>query len=306
MPVRLPLFVTLTGADDATDIARMADLSARYPVEWGLLFAPVHQGAGRFPSFDFVAKLIERGAIRFSAHLCGGHAREVVARAARRWRACSQETSIAPRSTRPNAACCPTVCVVSPMLWACAARSCNVAAISRPTRGSIGCSTSRAAAARAAFVARGARRRLLRLRRRPQPGQYRGRSAGDRGLRSAGAALLDRHGKRGADGRPLRSRQVRAGADASVRCGMNCQARRPPRRDAIGASGLENRSCAQFAVPVQKAELIPCCRGIDSPVVSPGDRRPVPPADAAGRWDGGRRSTTSRARSSFCSATRRR
>jgi hypothetical protein len=33
------------------------------------------------------------------------------------------------------------------MRWACAARSCNVAAISRPTRGSIGCSTSRAAAA---------------------------------------------------------------------------------------------------------------------------------------------------------------
>ncbi len=82
MPVRPPLFVTLTGADEATDIARMADLSARYPVEWGLLFAPVHQGAGRFPSFDFVAKLIERGAMRFSAHLCGGHAREVVARGA--------------------------------------------------------------------------------------------------------------------------------------------------------------------------------------------------------------------------------
>ena len=82
MPVRLPLFVTLTGADDATDIARMADLSARYPVEWGLLFAPVHQGAGRFPSLDFVAKLSERGAMRFSADLCGGHAREVVARGA--------------------------------------------------------------------------------------------------------------------------------------------------------------------------------------------------------------------------------
>src|SRR5271155_2735117 len=48
MPVRLPLFVTLTGADDATDIARMADLSARYPVEWGLLFAPVHQGRRAF------------------------------------------------------------------------------------------------------------------------------------------------------------------------------------------------------------------------------------------------------------------
>src|SRR5271163_2680763 len=82
MPVRPPLFVTLTGADDATDIARMADLSARYPVEWGLLFAPAHQGSGRFPSLDFVGKLIERGGMRLSAHLCGGHAREVVSRGA--------------------------------------------------------------------------------------------------------------------------------------------------------------------------------------------------------------------------------
>ena len=55
MAPRPPLFVTLTGAD----IARMAELSARYPVEWGVLFAPERQGAGRFPSLDFVAKLIE-------------------------------------------------------------------------------------------------------------------------------------------------------------------------------------------------------------------------------------------------------
>src|SRR5271169_1638225 len=82
MPVRLPLFVTLTGADDATDIARMADLSARYPVEWGLLFEPVHQGSGRFPSLDFVGKLIELGGMRLSAHLCGGRARDVIARGA--------------------------------------------------------------------------------------------------------------------------------------------------------------------------------------------------------------------------------
>jgi hypothetical protein len=82
MPVCPPLFVTLTGVDDATDIARMAELSARYPVEWGLLFAPERQGSGRFPSLDFVSRLVERGGMRLAAHLCGGHAREVTSRGA--------------------------------------------------------------------------------------------------------------------------------------------------------------------------------------------------------------------------------
>jgi hypothetical protein len=78
MAVHRPLFVTLTGAGDFTDIGRMADLSARYPVEWGLLFAPGRQGRGRFPSLDFVGALIERGPMRLSAHLCGEYAREIV------------------------------------------------------------------------------------------------------------------------------------------------------------------------------------------------------------------------------------
>ena len=214
MPVRPPLFVTLTGADEATDIARMADLSARYPVEWGLLFAPVHQGAGRFPSFDFVAKLIERGAMRFSAHLCGGHAREVVARgvggpARGKLRSRPDQHVRTRRAARPCAS-----------LRRCDGHARRDPAMSRrfPGRRAGRLAVRQVGRTRrcAAVVAEGARRRLLRLRRRPQPGQYRGRSAGDRGLCSGGAALLDRHGKRGADGRPLRSRQVRAGADASV------------------------------------------------------------------------------------------
>jgi hypothetical protein len=82
MAPRPPLLVTITGADDGARIARMADLSARYPVEWGILFAPERQGAGRFPSLEFVAKLIERRGMRLSAHLCGGHACEVILRGA--------------------------------------------------------------------------------------------------------------------------------------------------------------------------------------------------------------------------------
>jgi hypothetical protein len=169
MPVRLPLFVTLTGADDTTDIARMADLSARYPVEWGLLFAPIHQGAGRFPSFDFVAKLIERGAMRFSAHLCGGHAREAVARGAcealagllagnfDRAQINTSERGVQPDRVRRFADAMGmrgAILQCRGDFPADARVDLAVRQVGRPRR-------------RAAFVAKGARRRLLRLRRRP-------------------------------------------------------------------------------------------------------------------------------------------
>lgn len=73
-----PEVVTLTGVDDETDIERMAGLSARFPVEWGILFAPHAQGSGRFPSLDFARAVVNYGSLRLAAHLCGGHARQVV------------------------------------------------------------------------------------------------------------------------------------------------------------------------------------------------------------------------------------
>lgn len=73
----VPAFVTFTGADDSTDISRMAALSSRYPIEWGILFSPKRQGGGRYPSINFVRR-VTRSGLRLAAHLCGGYSREII------------------------------------------------------------------------------------------------------------------------------------------------------------------------------------------------------------------------------------
>src|ERR1700677_3370230 len=206
MAPRPPLFVTLTGADDGVDIARMADLSARYPVEWGVLFAPERQSAGRFPSLEFVAKLIERGGMPLSAHLCGGYAREVISRGA-----CDELAGLfagnfdrAQINTSERGVEADRVRrFTDAMGMRGAILQCRGDFPDDPRVDWL-------------FDKSGGRGRLLRLCRRPEPGHCRGCVARDRGVRSRGAALLDRHGERGSEPWRLRSRQVRAGADASI------------------------------------------------------------------------------------------
>ncbi len=72
-----PEFVTFTGADDATPPDRMVEIGRRWPVEWGLLFSRKRQGAGRYPSLDFLGSLRGRG-LRLAAHVCGAYADEIV------------------------------------------------------------------------------------------------------------------------------------------------------------------------------------------------------------------------------------
>lgn len=73
-----PDFVTFTGADARTDVARMAAIQRRWGrVEWGILFSPKLQGEGRYPPAAFVESLAGRG-LRLAAHLCGEHARQAL------------------------------------------------------------------------------------------------------------------------------------------------------------------------------------------------------------------------------------
>lgn len=72
-----PEFITFTGADDHTDASEMAALSRQYPIEWGILFSPKRQGAGRYPTKQAVMNFIGRK-LRLAAHLCGGDARQVM------------------------------------------------------------------------------------------------------------------------------------------------------------------------------------------------------------------------------------
>lgn len=77
--MRPPEFITFTGADDATDISGMAALSAKYPIEWGILFSPSRQGSDpRCPGGDAQSRFLHSG-LRLSAHLCGGHSRKIMA-----------------------------------------------------------------------------------------------------------------------------------------------------------------------------------------------------------------------------------
>lgn len=76
--MRLPDFITFTGADDRTCVNWMRNLSLRFPIEWGVLFSPSRQGTDqRHPGGDKQSELAWSG-LRLAAHLCGGHARYVM------------------------------------------------------------------------------------------------------------------------------------------------------------------------------------------------------------------------------------
>jgi hypothetical protein len=77
--MRNPEFITFTGADDRTDVDGMRALSARYPIEWGVLFSPHRQGQdNRYPGGEAQSRLAWSG-LRLAAHLCGSHARSIMA-----------------------------------------------------------------------------------------------------------------------------------------------------------------------------------------------------------------------------------
>lgn len=74
--------ITITGADDSTDIQEMVDISREHPmVEWGILFSISRQGTPRYPSEQWIKRLLDVGFennMNFSAHLCGELSKRVV------------------------------------------------------------------------------------------------------------------------------------------------------------------------------------------------------------------------------------
>lgn len=78
---RLPQFITFTGVDDETDPAALVQLADDYPVEFGLLFSPKRQGVEpRYPQLSTIEWLVSELPLRWSAHLCGADARDVIER----------------------------------------------------------------------------------------------------------------------------------------------------------------------------------------------------------------------------------
>lgn len=72
----LPVFVTFTGADRTDLVPGMQALSARYPIEWGVLIDPLREGIPRFPA-PFVRRAMQCAGLRLSAHVCGIAARAI-------------------------------------------------------------------------------------------------------------------------------------------------------------------------------------------------------------------------------------
>lgn len=76
---RLPEFITFTGLDARTDLARCHRIAGRYPVEWGVLFSATRQGVcRRYPPVGVIENVLKYG-MTLAAHLCGQYAREVMA-----------------------------------------------------------------------------------------------------------------------------------------------------------------------------------------------------------------------------------
>lgn len=67
--------ITLTGVDEATDLAKLAELSTRFPlVEWGFLYSPTRQGkGGRYPSVATLQHAFSTlpSIVRVALHICG-------------------------------------------------------------------------------------------------------------------------------------------------------------------------------------------------------------------------------------------
>ena len=74
--------VTITGADDSTNIKWMLDTSQKYPfVEWGILVS-LNAGGPRFPSKDWLDRLnyvAAKNPMQLSLHVCGQWVKDICA-----------------------------------------------------------------------------------------------------------------------------------------------------------------------------------------------------------------------------------
>lgn len=75
--MQTPAFVTFTGLDAATDVARLRHLQSLYPVEWGVLFSPKRQGHDRYPDLASIRGFAGQG-LRLAAHVCGAGASSIL------------------------------------------------------------------------------------------------------------------------------------------------------------------------------------------------------------------------------------
>ena len=72
---QLPAFIAFTGVDDPRSVPGLQALSARYPIEWGVLIDDAQAGDPLFPAAADRAALLRAPRLRWAAHVCGAEAR---------------------------------------------------------------------------------------------------------------------------------------------------------------------------------------------------------------------------------------
>lgn len=73
-----PAFITFTGIDDTALCKGMRELSAHYPIEWGILIDRDRKGVPLFPDARQIDRFRRLG-VRLCAHVCGSIAMDIAA-----------------------------------------------------------------------------------------------------------------------------------------------------------------------------------------------------------------------------------
>lgn len=74
-----PAFIAFTGVDRLGLLPGLRSLSARYPIEWGVLMDPDQESKSLFPDAATRTTLLAEPDLRWAAHICGAGARAIVA-----------------------------------------------------------------------------------------------------------------------------------------------------------------------------------------------------------------------------------
>ena len=75
--VQAPAFIAFTGVDRVEDIGSLQALSARYPVEWGVLIDDAQTDKPLFPDAEARKAIVTAGGLRLAAHVCGEEAKRI-------------------------------------------------------------------------------------------------------------------------------------------------------------------------------------------------------------------------------------
>jgi len=73
-----PSFIAFTGVDRLDLLPGLKGLSARYPIEWGVLIDPDQEDKLLFPDAAVRTGLLAEPGLRWAAHICGASARDIV------------------------------------------------------------------------------------------------------------------------------------------------------------------------------------------------------------------------------------